>query len=142
MSPLMSMIADYLSATGDAIALLQSSIGVPDILSAYRNGDIPRSGDVLHEGRSIGCYNFHGTECYVDLGSTKVDVQFDASGVPGSFDAWRLMRFAEETRGASLGELEEIEKRLDELCAAGKIRKSGPSESRRYRMASATQGCN
>jgi hypothetical protein len=98
--------------------LLEEKLGRRDLIKAWREGEIPKEGQ-LGDGIS---YKLHGVGCFVEFPDYDVDFDFAGEAEVG-FDAWRVWSHVQQfpqrypqypTRAA-------IEKLMDECLAAGVI---------------------
>jgi hypothetical protein len=107
-------------------SLLQLRYGCDDLLEAYWSGTIPKSGELCC-GRSK--YRFHGSGCYFENESCRIDIDFGPGGRYDGFDAYRLHRFSLENGDSNVLPLDKIQTEIVELLSEGLLQ-SFPSFSR------------
>jgi len=115
------LIHDYLSAAQNCIQQMRDHFKVDDILLARRQGRIPPQGNMPLK------YSFHGAGCAFTTSRYSVDADFDQDGECSTFEAWRLMFFAESQPGyyGVLERRDQIEHELQDLERKGMIEKAG-----------------
>jgi len=118
------LIRDYLSAAQNNIQVMRRHFGISNLLRARGEGLIPAQGNV--QGEDALEFSFHGMGCAVKTKDYMVDFDFDANSECNSFDAWRLMLFAESQPGryGALEQRDHIERELKDLEQKGVITKA------------------
>lgn len=85
-------IKDYQNAIEHGLALFDAQYGRRDILAAWREKVIPKSG-VLRDGVE---YELHGIGCCFHFSDFEVDFDFAPNGRADGFDLWRLGKYVRQ----------------------------------------------
>jgi len=115
------LIQRYTEAATRVVRGMHEALGESNLLAAWRDGRLPATGDLALPGLGTGSYRFHGRGCYVEVGTTNIDIELCQDEKMLGFDAWRLLRFAEETLGLQGLELEDIDSELAKKKADGAL---------------------
>lgn len=113
------LIHDYLEAAQSSIEIMKRYFGVDHLLQAVGQGMIKARGVIQNEAKLT--FSFHGYGCAVTTNNYEVDFDFDANGGCTTFDAWRLMLFAQSQPGryGGLDNRECIEQEFQDLKKKG-----------------------
>ncbi len=86
------LIARYIDKAEACATALRAHCGGMHPVRAWRERKISAQGEI--EGPEKCCYSMHGIGCLFTADQWAVDVDFNAHGECGGFDAWRLAHFA------------------------------------------------
>lgn len=119
------LIRDYLNAAQNSIQIMRHHFGVEHLLRAVGDGLFASQGEI-HNETSLK-FSFHGYGCAVTTNNYEVDFDFDANGNCTTFDAWRLMLFAQSQPGhyGVLEDRDRTEHELQDLEKKGVVAKAG-----------------
>jgi hypothetical protein len=93
-SETLESIAEFQRCARAVVAGLQKQAGSKDLLGAWRQGRLKRSGRLL---AATGKYTFHGIGCRFEVNGCIIDVDFGPAQRHNGIDASKLMRFAESS---------------------------------------------
>jgi hypothetical protein len=122
MEDIQALIFDYLNKASACVVALKAHANGTHPIRAWRDRKIEATGEVLTP--DVTQYSMHGIGCLFETMHWSVDVDLNAQGECGGFDAWRLWQFA---KSLSLGEqvpLALIESRISDLQMSGVVRPS------------------
>jgi hypothetical protein len=120
---LQSLISDFVATVARRFAQLQREAGVaaPESSTAWATNGLKKG--ILSDGAA---YSKHGVGCLIEASAGGVDFDFGDRGEIDGFDAWRLVQFAEISRGRhAITDKKKLEALLDSALAAGEIEKRG-----------------
>ena len=118
-----SLIADFLATVARRFAQLQREVGVavPASSTGWATNGLKKG--MLSDG---AIYSKHGLGCLIESQEDGVDFVFGDHGEIDGFDAWRLLQFAEISKGRhAVGDETKIQSLLDAAVIAGEIEKRG-----------------
>jgi hypothetical protein len=111
-------IHEYLKRSEFAVRRLQALTGQNDLMRAWREGVIKRSGEEAELS-----YEFHGSGVYIEAGPVNIDVDFLPGGSLGGFDSWRLWQMIKQNPSFSQAfhTHDQIKSELIKLCEKKQI---------------------
>jgi hypothetical protein len=105
---------------------LRQSYQFENLLHAWRNGQIPTSGELPGDVR----YRFHGCGCEFSSQSGTVDLDFGPDGRCDGFDAWRVFQFTKsQSNCEAVLSLEDLNEGVRILEECGEVAKFGGGPS-------------
>ena len=117
---LKQLIAEYVELVQRAHNLFAGKYSYGNLLVAYREKQIPKSG-FLDTEKKIA-YNFHGIGCRIDFDGVEINFDFGPGGRHDGFDVWRLYSFAESSdRYSEFGDMETLRGVFEVLIEDGFI---------------------
>lgn len=104
------LVREYVKRVQYCATQLGEHFGVSNLLAAWRDGRIPKSGVIAAGALS---FSFHGIGCAVDMQDCLVDFDFGPNGDVGGFDAYRLTLFANSRRAQTDNAITEDDIRVE-----------------------------
>ena len=107
---IIELIREYVSHVRYCASQMREHFGVQNLLAGWRDGRIPKRGEITDGGLS---FSFHGIGCTVEMRDCSVDFDFGPNGDVGGFDAYRLAQFANSRQSMSNRAFREDEIRVE-----------------------------
>lgn len=111
------LITHYIDKAEACALALKEHCGGMHPVRAWREGKISAQGEIDRPGKC--CFLMHGIGCLFTADQWAVDVDFNARGECGGFDAWRLAQFAKSLSLDAQWPLSRIESEVRALTDAG-----------------------
>jgi hypothetical protein len=101
--------------------LREEGVAAPESSTAWATNGLKKG--TLSDG---AVYSKHGVGCLIEASEGGVDFDFGDHGEIDGFDAWKLLQFAEISKGRhAVVEKKKIQALLDSAMTAGEIEKRG-----------------
>lgn len=122
----LNLINEYLNDVRMFIKYFKEKYHREDVILAWRDGDIPQSGNVTDTIE----YELHGIGCCIFFPDREIDFDFGPEMRSDGFDLWRLKKYLNQRPDISKHlSIEDLETTFNNLVKNGTIGKTYPNSN-------------